>query len=608
MGIDRSARTLERLKRASRALRGRIAAELDDGRPCFSPETVHLLKFHGVLQYEHRDCREGEARWGFHLRVRPTGGRLTGRQWQALCRYVRSVPGTSLRLTSRQGVQLEGLEKKHLKPAIASLAAVGLSTFAAAGDVNCNVMACPAPSASGPVRAAMEGAARAIAEACMPLRDAYDEIWLGRPASSEGAAVRPDPLYGPTYLPHKFKVALALPSDNCTDVFIQDVGLLAVVERGLLSGFEVLVGGGLGMIPSVARTAPTLARPFAFVPLARIVDVVRAILLVYRDAGCRERRSAGRLKHLLRAWGLERFREVVAARLAQRLAPPRGVAVTGRDDHLGWQEEDGSVALGLAVPGGRLGPCRTPALWACLEALVGRWAPACVVTPGQDLLLRFPPGVRREDVCRVLDAHGLSGDESDRPELPCAMACPALPTCPAAITEAERILPAVVAMVESELRSRGFNDGGAGRICVTGCPSGCARPYVADLAIIGRSLTARDRVPRFAVYIGGDRFGRRINTLYRDLVPWPELPGVLRPLLASFVQSRRDRETLGDFLYRTYVVPAPKREPIPGPGPGSLSEKSRDEWTHTSEPSILRRHNFNYRETSRDEWTDTPEA
>ncbi len=553
---------IEANKARSRSLRGMIAEELATGEPCFSPRTAQLLKFHGIVQYADRDQRRHRRARGlqplfrFTLRVRPTGGRLTPGQLLGVLELAQSHSLDSPRITSRQGLQLSGATKGQLKTIVRQLAELGLSTFASGGDVNCNVMCCPDPHCVDPLKWQLHWIADQIATSFMPDDGAYREIWLadethgGKDARSRPIPI--DPIYGPSYLPHKFKIGLAFPEDNCIDVLAQDVGLLAVVEGERIIGFDMWLGGGLGMIPSVARSVPMLARPFAFVPLEQLLPTIFAVLSVYRDFGNRSRRSGARLKYLLEAWGLDAFRRRVESRLSAKLAAPRGVHVCGRHDHLGWHRApEGIWSLGLAVENGRIGGPNHPQLPAALKEILAHNCGEVRLTPSQDLLIAGIAESSRASIQGILDRHAIAVGESLTPLRRGARACPALPSCRSAITEAERIVPQLIADLEKELARLGLADEPCS-ICVAGCPCGCTRSYLADIAIVGRTVDTRQSIEKFAIFVGGDRLGRRLNRLYRDLVPRQDIIPTLRPLLTHYRRARHDGETLGEFLYRVH--------------------------------------------------------
>ena len=559
---------VEQVKRASRALRGSIAEELTSTRSSFSRSNVRLLKFHGVFQKDNRDersrCRdEGLTRcYQFTVRIRPAGGKLSAEQMLGVFDLADAVGDGNVRITARQGMQLHAVAKRRLKATLRRIAELNLTTLGGGGDVNCNVMCCPAPSLSEEVHRSLQEIAARVSDALMVDDAAYREIWQAdRVASSPvetAGRIAPDPLYGPTYLPHKFKVGIALPEDNCSDVYAQDVGLLAVCEAGRLLGFNVLVGGGMGRILSAARSFPALAQPLVFARVEDVVPLVTTVVKIYRDFGNRSDRGKARLKYLVDSWGLERFRQAVEEQLGRRLALPRPLEVTGYEDHLGWHEQaDGRWCLGIYVDGGCIGNRDTGngdtgSLKAALRDILARVGCDVRLTPQQNLLLAGIEASRRDDIKEILAGHDVPGVEQLSNVRRWSMACPALPTCSAAITEAQRIVPELLAALEAELSELGLSDERF-TLRVTGCPNGCTRSYLADLALVGRSIDVERNVEKFAIFIGGDTLGRRLNTLYQDLVPADQVVPLLRRLLRRYQQQRHDGESLGDFFARLGV-------------------------------------------------------
>lgn len=554
---------IERIKSESHSLRGTIAAELDSSRPAFSPENVQLLKFHGVIQHDNRDVRLQRRQNGldkqyqFTVRVRPTGGRLTAEQMLGLLDIVAAFDLEPLRITSRQGIQLSQLDKSDLREVIRGIAKLGLTTFSSGGDVNCNVMCCPAVASDKTLDRQLHAMAHAIAQTLMPDASAYEEVWLSADAPSAPHALESgmvDDLYGTVYLPHKLKIGVALPEDNCVDVYAQDIGLLMVRERSEVVGYEMLVGGGMSSVPSAAFHDPTLARPLAFIPAHDVLEVVRAIAAVYRDCGNRTCRGEARLKYLIKNWGLEEFQRQVQLRCSRRLAPPRGIVVTGREDHLGWRaSDDGRWMLGVPVENGRVSNEQCGQLETALRQILATQDVEVRLTPQQNVLLCGIAAAQRDDIDALLSSHNVAPASALSGIRRAAMACPALPSCSNAITEAERIVPQLLAALEAELDRLGLAAENC-KICVTGCSNGCARCYLADIALVGRTVDARQAQDKFAIYVGGDHLGHRLNQLYKDLVPLDQVVASLRPLLVYYQQDRTVGETLGAFLHRQGVA------------------------------------------------------
>jgi sulfite reductase (ferredoxin) len=401
------------------------------------------------------------------------------------------------------------------------------------------------------LRAEVFTVARRISDELLPRTRAYAEIWLDGERVDENQP-QPDPLYGDRYLPRKFKTAIAFPDDNCTDVYANDLGFLVIAEHGRLIGFNVLVGGGLGQTHGKEETYPRLADALAFVSPNDALSAAAAVIAVQRDHGNRVDRRRARLKYLIDERGLDWFLEQVAGHVGRPLAPPVPTEVSGIHDHLGWHSQgDGSWFLGLFVENGRVKDTQEVQLRSALRQVIETVRPGVHLTGQQNVLLTEIPERRRSEVNRILADHGVRREMSLSIARRWSMACPALPTCPLALSESERALPAVIDAFEVELQRLGIADVPL-TIRMTGCPNGCARPYTADLAFVGRSLD------KYAVYAGGNLEGTRLAAKYADLVRTADLVASVRPLLERFRDERQNDERLGDFLNRVGLsVPEP---------------------------------------------------
>jgi sulfite reductase (ferredoxin) len=545
---------VETQKEQSRQLRGTIAAELAANAGHLSDASKSLIKFHGSYQQEDRDARKNRKQAGvgkhymFMVRCKIPGGILTAEQYLAVDDLAGRYANGTLRFTTRQGIQLHGVLFGDLKATIAGINECLLTTLGACGDVNRNVMTSPAPRRNDPVQAELERTARQLAAHFAPRSGAYHEIWLNGERQSNGAAAETEePLYGKAYLPRKFKIGLATPQDNCVDVFAQDLGLLAVVEGGAVAGYNLLVGGGMGMTHGNANTFPHLARPICYVPTADVVAAAEAVVRLFRDHGNRADRKRARIKYLVHDWGVAKFRDLLADYLSggrQPPEPPRPVDVTGFETHLGWHEQgDGKWWFGLSVANGRVKDEGTLRLRSALRALVERFRPGLRITPLQDLLLCDLDAAAKPEVERTLAAHGVLRPDQLAVVQHFSLACPAIPTCGLAISEAERALPGVIDQLEAELRRLGLE---RERLSVrmTGCPNGCARPYQSDIGLVGRSGD------KYTVFIGGNVLGTRLNFVLRDLVRLADIVPTLTPVLERFRAERRPGEGFGDFCVR----------------------------------------------------------
>jgi sulfite reductase (ferredoxin) len=538
---------VERIKRASKGLRGTLAEELATDRTHLSDEAKQILKFHGSYEQEDRDQRRARKRAGeepayqYMVRSKLPGGTMTAEQYLAQDDLADRYGDGTLRVTTRQGFQFYGIAKQDLRGTIHGLNAELITTFGACGDVVRNVVSCSAP-VGGTLRAQVSEWARRVSDELLPRTRAYHEIWVeGAKVVAEAEA---DPLYGDRYLPRKFKIGFAFPEDNCTDVFSNDLGLVVIAEGDRIEGFNVVVGGGLGRTHNKPETYPRLASPLAFVAPDELIDTARAVIAVQRDHGNREDRKRARLKYLLDEQGVDWFRGRVEAYLGHTLAPYRDVAISGFQDHLGWHEQgDGHWFRGVWIENGRILDRGDFRLRTALRRVVERFRPDVYLTTQQNLLLVGIAPEDREAVDALLSESGVIDPEHLAPVRRHAMACPAIPTCPLAVAESERVLPGVVDELEIELSSIGVREVPLA-VRMTGCPNGCARPYTADLSFVGRSLG------KYQIYVGGNLEGNRLATLYADLVPLDELVTRVRPLFERFRDERGPEEGFGDFWDR----------------------------------------------------------
>jgi sulfite reductase (ferredoxin) len=540
----------EVVKETSQALRGTIAEELARDTEAFGESDKGLLKFHGSYQQDDRDSR-GRQKQGlgkrhiFMVRCKIPGGRVTAEQYLAVDELAGRYANGTLRVTSRQGIQLHGVVKGDLKATIAGINRTLLTTLGACGDVNRNVMACPAPVA-GPVRQTLQETAARLAAHFAPRTRGYHEIWLdGQPTEQSGHDH--EPIYGTAYLPRKFKMGLALPEDNCVDVHAQDLGFLGVVEAGRLVGFNLLVGGGMGMSHGNSATFPYLARPVAHVSVEEALPAAEAVVKLFRDHGNRADRKRARIKYVIHDWGVEKFREVMAGYLGHSLELPRPIQVSNVDLHLGAHPQgDGRWWYGVSIENGRIKDEGDLRLRTGLRAIVTRFRPSIRNTPQQDVLLCDLRSADLPEVERMLEAHGVKLPERVSAVQRWSLSCPAIPTCGLALTESERVLPAIIDELEAELSRLGLANE-AVSVRMTGCPNGCARPYQSDIGLVGRSGT------KYKVFVGGRTQGDRLNFELRDLVDRSKVVALLRPVLEQYRSERQEGEGFGDFCQRLGV-------------------------------------------------------
>jgi len=555
MPNDKPLSPVEKVKELSRGLRGDLAAELAQRTTHVSDESAQLLKFHGTYQQEDRDQRraqrgtDAEPAHQFMVRCKIPGGVLSGPQYLVIDELADRYGNGTLRVTTRQGNQFHGVLKGDLKATIRAVNDALVTTLGACGDVVRNVVSCPAPKSRG-LQEQVFSVARRLSDHLLPRTRAYHEIWLDGEQVA-GGPLESEPIYGTRYLPRKFKVAFAFPDDNCCDVHSNDLGFLVVQEGGQLLGFNVLVGGGMGKTHGKEDTYPRLADVLGFAATEQVVEVAEAVVKVQRDHGNRSDRRHARLKYLLDKEGLDWFRKQVERQLARRLAPASDIEVSGIADHLGWHaQERGRSFLGLFIENGRIRDAGNSRLRSGIRRVVETLGAGVRLTPQQNLLITDVPDRCRGLVERILADHGVTADAMLSPVRRWSMACPALPTCGLALAEAERALPDVISELERELETLGVADA-ALTVRMTGCPNGCARPYTADLAFVGRSLN------KYAVFVGGSMLGTRLGMQYADLVPRDRLVPTVRPLFERYRDERLEGERFGDFCDRVVLTPHP---------------------------------------------------
>jgi sulfite reductase (ferredoxin) len=496
------------------------------------------------------------------VRCKIPGGRLTAEQYLAIDDLAERFANKTLRLTSRQGIQLHGVLKRDLHATIRGINDCLLTTLGACGDVTRNVMTCPA--AFDPVRRELHRQAQVIARHFAPRTGAYHEIWLNGQQrhdlvgkGSESPLNDEEPIYGKVYLPRKFKIGFGLPDDNCVDIYAQDLGFLAVHDGRRIIGYNVLIGGGMGMTHGNPNTFPFLGREVAWIEPDQVLAAAEAAVKLFRDHGNRADRKRARIKYLVHDWGVERFRAVYASYLPFPLVLPRTIAITGVDLHLGWRDQgDGKWCLGVSIENGRIRDYDEHRLRTGLREVISTFRPNLCVTPQQDLLLMdIAPEHRPNIDCRLAEYGIRSPDRISLLER-YGMACPAIPTCGLAISESERALPALIDQLEKVLAELGL-DKEPISIRMTGCPNGCVRPYQSDIGIVGRSGD------KYTVFVGGNTLGDRLNFLLRDLVPLDEITPLLAGLLRAYRDERQAGERFGDYCQRLGPQATRQRAGVP---------------------------------------------
>lgn len=536
----------EGIKIESDYLRGTIVESLNDtSTGAVAKDDEQLLKFHGTYQQDDRDLRkqmkaEGkEKAFSFMIRVRVPGGVATPKQWIEMDRLTERFGGNGiLKLTTRQAFQVHGIIKGNLKQTIKEVNECAMDTIAACGDVNRNVMVNLNPAMSG-IHSAVLKAAQAVSDHLTPQTGAYHEIWLdGEKVESSEQEV--EPIYGKTYLPRKFKIAFAIPPSNDVDVYANCLSFVAIIENGELLGYNVLAGGGMGMHHGQAKTFPRLADVVGFVTPEQVVDVAEKVVMVQRDYGDRSDRKHARLKYTIHDRGLAWFRGELEKYLGYSLQDGKPFEFSTNGDPYGWvEDEQGQWHVGLYIESGRVMDKVRAGLLAIAKVLDGEFR----LTGNQNVMISKISAEQKPEIEALLAEYELdSWDRLTGVKLH-ALACVALPTCGLSLAEAQRFLPSVIEELEEALVETGLRHD-AITMRMTGCPNGCARPYLAEIAMVGKGPN------KYNVFLGGGFVGNRLNRLWKEQVPGDQLASLLVPLFKEYAAERNEGEKFGDFVIR----------------------------------------------------------
>ncbi len=534
----------EIIKAAIPTLAGTIAATLADPKADhFSEDDNQFLKFHGSYQQDDRDLRKTGKKYIMMIRGRIPGGVMTARQWCVFDELATTYGNNTLRITTRQSIQFHGVLKGNLRPLIKRINDSLLSTLAACGDVNRNVLAPPTPAYTQ-AREQVFQDCHQVALALAPQTKAYHSIWIdGVQLDNEDAVNQNfvDPLYGKTYLPRKFKIAFVIPPVNDLDVFTNCLGFIAVVENDQLVGYNLAVGGGMGRSHGNTVTYPRLADVIGFFPPDKLVAVAKAVLTIHRDFGDRTDRKHARLKYVVAERGVDFMRAEVNQRAGLTLAAARPYRFTTMSDLYGWRKAvDGTWFLGLFVEMGRVKDAQKTALRQVAEKCAGI---EFRLSANQNVILANVTEADKTVINALLAAHGVKTENQASVLLAASMACPALPTCGLALAESERMLPGLIERLEKLCADLGL---GGEEIIIrsTGCPNGCARPYMAEIAFVGKAPG------RYQVWLGGNASGTRLNRVWKDMMKDADIENELRPVLAQYAKERNGNERFGDWCDR----------------------------------------------------------
>jgi sulfite reductase (NADPH) hemoprotein beta-component len=544
---------VEGIKARSGHLRGTLIESLSDPLTgSIAEDDTTISKFHGIYQQDDRDIRNERKRqrlepaYSFMIRARVPGGVCTTTQWLKMDTIARKKANGTIRLTSRQAFQLHGVIKGNLKDAIQEINLALLDTLAACGDVNRNVMCSPMPPVSE-VHRQVQALAESLSDHLTPATGAYHEIWLdGEKLKSREPET--EPIYGDTYLPRKFKSAFVVPPQNDVDVFTQDLGFIAIVEQGVLRGFNVTVGGGMGMSHGDTETYPRLADVLGFCTTEQTREVAEAVVTAQRDFGDRVNRKRARLKYTIDDRGLNWFRQEVERRLEWRLGEPRPFAFVGNGDVYGWQKSsDGHWHYTLFIENGRIRDAGERQIMTGLRKIASLHKGDFRLTPNQNLVISNVKEADRQRIDGLLRVFRIQNSKHASPLRLHSIACVALPTCGLAMAESERYLPSLIDRVDKLLIAHGLPDD-AITVRMTGCPNGCARPYIAEIGLVGKGPG------HYNLYLGASFVGDRLNKLYRENIGEDDILAALDCLFARYANERLNGERFGDFVIRAGVL------------------------------------------------------
>ena len=549
-GVKSAVTAVEIIKQDSQYLRGTLLLSLADPLTgAIADDDTHISKFHGIYQQDDRDIRGERSRqklepdFGFMIRARTVAGRFTAKQWLQLDKLATQFAGSVIRLTTRQTFQFHGVKKKNLQACVQGINQLKLDTLAACGDVNRNVM-CAQRFDNSEVALKTWQTAMDISERLTPKTNAYAETWLGAQGAPATADKNEEPFYGSSYLPRKFKMAIAIPPLNDVDVYTQDLGLIAIETDGQLIGYNVSVGGGMGVTHGDSATYPRLGSVIGFVSPEQVVKLAEHIVAIQRDNGNRAERKNARLKYTIDRLGLNWFRQELELRSGITLKPALPASFGSNNDQLGWRAvSDNLHNLTLFIPGGRILDQENYRLLTCLREIATLHDGEICFTANQNLVIAGITEAKRQAIHNLLTEHQVSVTPSVL-GLANSMACVALPTCALAMSEAERVLPAFSQRLSELIIKHEVSDLPPS-LRITGCPNGCARPYVAEIALIGKAPG------RYNLMLGGSASGDRLNCLYRENIDEAGIFSILDELLGSYARQRQASETFGDFFFRS---------------------------------------------------------
>lgn len=543
---------MEHIKNRSNYLRGTIKEGLaDEITGAIAEDDTKLLKFHGSYMQDDRDIRDErrkqklEPAYSFMIRVRVPGGTATADQWVAMDDISTEYANNTIKLTTRQAFQFHGILKRNLKSSMQSIHHAVMDSLAACGDVNRNVMCNPNPYQSG-VHKEVDTLATQISDHLSPQTGAYHEIWLDDEKIID-TKEEVEPMYGKTYLPRKFKIGIAVPPSNDIDVYSQDIGLIAVIEDDQLVGFNVTVGGGMGMTHGDTKTYPQVGRLLGYFPKEEAVDVCEKILTIQRDYGNRENRKNARFKYTVDRLGVDFIREELNKRLGWEIEEAKPFEFKHNGDRYGWTEGSGKWHFTLFIQNGRVKDTSDYKLKTALREIAEIHTGDFRLTPNQNLIIANVAKSKKQQIQKIIDKYGITDGEHYTGLRRNSMACVAFPTCGLAMAESERYLPTLINKIEGLLDEAGLSEEEI-TIRMTGCPNGCARPALAEIAFIGKAPG------KYNMYLGGGFTGDRLNKLFKENIGEDEILESLKPILIQYGKEKNDGEHFGDFVIRKGII------------------------------------------------------
>ncbi|WP_425255262.1 assimilatory sulfite reductase (NADPH) hemoprotein subunit [Mammaliicoccus sciuri] len=543
---------MEHIKNRSNYLRGTIKEGLaDEITGAIAEDDTKLLKFHGSYMQDDRDIRDErrkqklEPAYSFMIRVRVPGGTATADQWIAMDDISTEYANNTIKLTTRQAFQFHGILKRNLKSSMQSIHHAVMDSLAACGDVNRNVMCNPNPYQSD-VHKEVDTLATKISDHLSPQTGAYHEIWLDDEKIVD-TKEEVEPMYGKTYLPRKFKIGIAVPPSNDIDVYSQDIGLIAVIEDDQLVGFNVTVGGGMGMTHGDTKTYPQVGRLLGYFPKEEAVDVCEKILTIQRDYGNRENRKNARFKYTVDRVGVDFIREELNKRLGWEIEEAKPFEFKHNGDRYGWTEGSGKWHFTLFIQNGRVKDTSDYKLKTALREIAEIHTGDFRLTPNQNLIIANVAKSKKQQIQKIIDQYGITDGEHYTGLRRNSMACVAFPTCGLAMAESERYLPTLINKIEGLLDEAGLNEEEI-TIRMTGCPNGCARPALAEIAFIGKAPG------KYNMYLGGGFTGNRLNKLFKENIGEDEILESLKPILIQYGKEKNDGEHFGDFVIRKGII------------------------------------------------------